>query len=86
MSIVVYILSFAVAALGLLKGHFEGLVFLPSAVIAVKAQLRLRQLEKRLNEDRRLPSSPSDAETVDWVPVRSGDDALCPEVALVGTR
>jgi hypothetical protein len=62
------ILSTVIASVGVLKGHFESLVFLPTAFIALEAHLRLRKLEKWRSEGGPPTSAQADAETLDWVP------------------
>jgi hypothetical protein len=80
MLLTISILCTVVSGVGALKGHVEALLLFPSALIALEAHFRFRELEKRLSETRPLSSSQSDAETLDWVPMRPSD-----EVHLVWT-
>jgi hypothetical protein len=77
MLIPICILSAVIATVGVLKGHFEALVFFPIGLIALESQVRLRQVEKRLGRDRPCTTaSPSGGDTLDWIPVRSADDVV----------
>jgi hypothetical protein len=81
MLLTVSILCTVISGVGVLKGHVGALLLFPSALIALEAHFRFRELEKRLSETRPLASgtrplasSLSDVETLDWVPVRSSDE------------
>jgi hypothetical protein len=76
MLIPICILSAVIATVGVLKGHFEALVFFPIGLIALESQVRLRQVEKRLGKDRPRTTSPSSGDTLDWIPARSADDVV----------
>jgi hypothetical protein len=76
MLLTISILCTVISGVGALNGHADALLLFPSAFIALGAHFRLRELERRLSEDRGLTASQpgtdtllelSVADTVDWV-------------------